>query len=252
MDQVLLVNIHAEGFADVRVPDLVTVAVRKSDMFLLRRPCDVPSSLRHAGYKCFTARAVLKRFHDGDCTVGDKTFLCLVDQQMVLVLAPSADHTFLDLSSIEVLSLFCNRKTTFHAELVGEDFLLFQISSGLVQLPSVNVRDGIRDDVDVKGVAVLMDRNQALVSGEKLVAESSPDLHALFRSHLLVPVKADDVVCVHPSGVFLPDFLLLKECLVNIIVSNPVRFIRTDDVRIPFNDFLLLKHVLDHVLHCSM
>ena len=139
MDQILLVNIHAEGFADVRVPDLVTVAVHKSDMFLLRRPCDVPSSLRHAGYKCFTARAVLKRFHDGDCTIGDKTFLRLVDQQMVLVLAPSADLTFLDLSSIEVLSLFCNRKTTFLAELVGEDFLLFQISSGLVQLPSVNV-----------------------------------------------------------------------------------------------------------------
>ena len=139
MDQILLVNIHAEGFADVRVPDLVTVAVRKSDMFLLRRPCDVPSSLRHAGYKCFTARAVLKCFHDGDCTVGDKTFLRLVDQQMVLVLAPSADLTFLDLSSIEVLSLFRNGETTFLAELVGEDFLLFQISLGLVQLPSVNV-----------------------------------------------------------------------------------------------------------------
>ena len=171
---------------------------------------------------------------------------------MVLVLAPSADLTFLDLRSIEVLSLFRNGKTTFHAKLVGEDFLLFQISSGLVQLPSVNVRDGIRDDVDVKVVSVLMDSDQALVSGEKLVAESSPHLHALFRSHLLVPVKADDVVCVHPSGVFLPDSLLLKECLVNIIVSDPVWFIRTDDVRIPFNNFLLLKHVLDHVLHCSM
>ena len=58
---------------------------------------------------------------------------------MVLVLAPSADLTFLDLSSIEVLSLFRNGKTTFLAELVGEDFLLFQISLGLVQLPSVNV-----------------------------------------------------------------------------------------------------------------
>lgn len=101
-------------------------------------------------------------------------------------------------------------------------------------------------------VAVLMDRNQALVSGEKLVAESSPDLHALFRSHLLVPVKADDVVCVHSSGVFLPDFFLLKECLVNIIVSDPVRFIWTDDIRIPVNNLLLLKHVLDHVPHCSM
>lgn len=139
MDQVLLVNIHAEGFADVRVPDLVTVAVRKSDMFLLRRPCDIPSPLRHAGNKCFTARTVLKRFHDSDCTVGDKALLRLVDQQMVLVLAPSTDLSFLDHSAIEVLSLFCNGKTTFRAELVGEDFLFFQISSGLVQLPSVNV-----------------------------------------------------------------------------------------------------------------
>ena len=139
MDQVLLVNIHAEGFADVRVPDLVTVAVRKSDMFLLRRPCDVPSPLRHAGNKCFTARAVLKRLHDSDCAVGDKTLLRLVDQQMVLVLAPSVDLAFLDLSSIEVLSLFCYGKTPFRAELVGEDFLFFQINSGLVQLPPINV-----------------------------------------------------------------------------------------------------------------
>ena len=139
MDQVLLVNIHAEGFADVRVPDLVTVAVHKSDMFLLRRPCDVPSLLRHAGNKCFTARAALKRLHDSDCAVCDKTLLRLVDQQTVLVLAPSADLALLDLSSIEVLSLFCYGKTTFRAELVGEDFLFFQISSGLVQLPPINV-----------------------------------------------------------------------------------------------------------------
>ena len=252
MDQVLLVNIHAEGFADVRVPDLVTVAVHKSDMFLLRRPCDVPSSLRHAGYKCFTARAVLKRFHDGDCTVGDKTLLRLVDQQMVLVLAPSADLAVFNPGPVEVLSLLRERKTFVDAELVGKDFLFFQIHLRLVQLTSVDVGDGVRDDMDVKMVFVLVDADQALISRKEFFAEFSSDLQTLLRGDLLVLVETDDVVCIHPPGVFLPEPLLLEECPVDIIVSDPGWFIGAGNVDIAVQDLPVLEDIFDHVPHRPM
>ena len=139
MDQTLLVDIHGEGPADVCVTDLLTFVIHKSDMLSVLRPDDTPASPLHTGDEFIAAPAVLEGLCDGHCTVCHETLFRFVGNELILVLAPSADLTFLDLSPVEVLSLFCNGKTPFHAELVGEDFLLFQISLGLVQLSSIDV-----------------------------------------------------------------------------------------------------------------
>ena len=68
-----------------------------------------------------------------------------------------------------------------------------------MQLSSIDVGNGIRDDMNVKMVFVLMDTYQALMSREKFLAEFSSDLQALLRRDLLVFVEADDVVRIHPS-----------------------------------------------------
>ncbi len=68
-----------------------------------------------------------------------------------------------------------------------------------MQLSSIDVGNGIRDDMNVKMVFVLMDTYQTLMSREEFLTELSSDLQALLRRDLLVFVEADDVVRIHSS-----------------------------------------------------
>jgi len=68
-----------------------------------------------------------------------------------------------------------------------------------MQLPAIDVGDGVRDDVDVKMVFVLVDADQALMSWKEFLTEFSTDLQTLLWRNLLVFVEADDVVRIHPS-----------------------------------------------------
>ena len=131
-----------------------------------------------------------------------------------------------------MLSLLSERKTFVDAELVGEDLLLFQIHLRLMQLTSVDVGDGVRDDMDVKMVFVLVDADQALISRKEFFAEFSSDLQTLLRGDLLVLVETDDVVCIHPPGILFPEPLFREKCLIDIIVGDLGWFIRTGDVNI--------------------
>ena len=68
-----------------------------------------------------------------------------------------------------------------------------------MQLSSIDVGNGIRDDMNVKMVFVLMDTYQTLMSREEFLTELSSDLQALLRRDLLVFVEAEDVVRIHSS-----------------------------------------------------
>ena len=252
MDQTLLVDIHIEGPADVCVSDLLTLIIHKSDVLPALRPDDTPSSLLHAGDKFITAPAVPKSLYDGHSTVCHETLLRFVGKELILVLAPSANLAVFNPGPVEVLSLLRERKTFVDAELVGKDFLFFQIHLRLVQLTSVDVGDGVRDDMDVKMVFVLVDADQALISRKEFFAEFSSDLQTLLRGDLLVLVETDDVVCIHPPGVFLPEPLLLEECPVDIIVSDPGWFIGAGNVDIAVQDLPVLEDIFDHVPHRPM
>ena len=105
MDQTLLIDIHGEGPADVCVTDLLTPVILKSDVLPALRPHDAPSSLLHTGDKLFTAGAVLKRLDNRDGTVCHKTLLCLACEEIVFILAPSADLSVFDPGPVEVFSL---------------------------------------------------------------------------------------------------------------------------------------------------
>lgn len=252
MDQTLLVDIHGEGPADVCVTDLLTPLIHKSDVLPALRPDDVPASPLHTGDKFVAAPTVLKSLYDGHCTVCHKTLLRFIDKKLILVLAPSADLAVFNTGPVEVLSLLSERKTFVDAELVGEDLLLFQIHLRLMQLTSVDVGDGVRDDMDVKMVFILVDADQTLISRKEFFAEFSSDLQTLLRGDLLVLVETDDVVCIHPPGVFLPEPLLLEECPVDIIVSDPGWFIGAGNVDIAVQDLPVLEDIFDHVPHRPM
>ena len=252
MDQTLLVDIHGEGPADVCVTDLLTFVIHKSDMLSVLRPDDTPASPLHTGDEFIAAPAVLEGLCDGHCTVCHETLFRFVVNELILVLAPSADLAVFNPGPVEVLSLLRERKTFVDAEFVGKDFLFFQIHLRLVQLTSVDVGDGVRDDMDVKMVFVLVDADQALISRKEFFAEFSSDLQTLLRGDLLVLVETDDVVCIHPPGVFLPEPLLLEECLIDMIVGDPGWFIGAGNVDIAVQDLPVLEDIFDHVPHRPM
>ena len=119
-----------------------------------------------------------------------------------------------------MFSLRGEREASVDAELVGKGFLLFQIHLRLMKLTAIDVGDRVGDDVDVEVLLVLMHTDQALMPREELLAEFSPDLETLLRRDLLVMMEADDVVCIHSSGVFIPEPLFRKERSVDIIVCD--------------------------------
>ena len=121
-----------------------------------------------------------------------------------------------------------------------------------MQLAAVDVGDGVRDDMDMEMILVLVDTDQALMSRKEFFAEFSSDLQALFRSDFLILVEADDVVGIHPPGIFLPEPLLCEECLIDIIVGDPGWFIGPGDVDIAAQDLPVLEDIFDHVPHCPM
>ena len=252
MDQTLLVDIHIEGPADVCVSDLLTLIIHKSDVLPALRPDDTPSSLLHAGDKFITAPAVPKSLYDGHSTVCHETLLRFVGKELILVLAPSANLAVFNPGPVEVLTLLRKRKTFVDAKLIGEDFLLFQDHLRLVQLAAVDVGDGVRDDMDMEMILVLVDADQALISRKEFPTEFPSDLQTLLRGDLLVFVEADNVMGVHPPGVFLPEPLFREECLIDIIVSDSGWFIGAGDIDIALQDLPVLEDILDHIPHRPM
>jgi len=101
-------------------------------------------------------------------------------------------------------SLFGNCKSAFLAKGVSELLLTLKVTFRLVQFVSVLEGNGVRDDMAVQVVSVLVDPDDALVTGEELAHEFLTDLENLRRCNRLVLMEADDVVCVHPTGVLVP------------------------------------------------
>ena len=72
-------------------------------------------------------------------------------------------------------------------------------------------------------IPVLVDCDQILVVGEKLLTELSADLQAFRRIGFLVLMEADHIVSKHPSAVFPPELLFFQERIVNPIHRNHFR-----------------------------
>lgn len=131
-------------------------------------------------------------------------FAIVFEQCLIGVLFPADDIAGFNGSSVKMPAFFRNRKSLLLAELIGKRLLLFQILFRLMQFMPVNIRNGVRDNVAVQMIFVLMNTDQGLVIREKLIGKLTSHIEDFGRSDLLVLMKTYDVVRVHPSGIFVP------------------------------------------------
>lgn len=204
IQQFLLTDVHVECLGNVAVTDLLAAFIFKYNVFPPVLPVDRPSPVCHSPDKAATVHGLRHALHDSDGAIRNKAFLRFIAEKVVFVLVPGADLAFLHRAAVKVFSLLRDRETKSFAQLIGEILLAFQVPPCLVELPAVNEGHGICDDVNVKVVFVLMDADQVLVFGEELIGKCPSYAHAHVGSNSLVPVKADDVVGVHPPGILVP------------------------------------------------
>lgn len=131
-------------------------------------------------------------------------FPIVFQQRLVRILFPADDIAGFNGSSVKMPAFFCNGKPLFLAELVGKRFLLLQILFRLMQFVAVNIRNGVRNNMTVQMIFILVDTNQGLVIREKLVGKLTSHIEDFGRGDLLVLMETYDVVRVHPSGIFVP------------------------------------------------
>ena len=131
-------------------------------------------------------------------------FPIVFQQRLVRILFPADDIAGFNGSSVKMPAFFRNGKPLFLAELVGKSFLLLQILFRLMEFVAVNIRNGVRNNMTVQMVFILVDTDQGLVIREKLVGKLTSHIEDFGRGDLLVLMKTYDIVRVHPSRIFIP------------------------------------------------
>lgn len=149
-------------------------------------------------------------------------------------------------------ALFRNTKPPVPAELICVRFLLFQVMPGLMQLMPVDKGNGVRNDMAVQVVFVLVDPEEGLEAAKEPVYELPPDLKALGRRDPLVFMKADDVVRIHPARVFSPLLLLFQEAPIHAVSVYLIRTVRASDIYKSFRDLIAPEDICDDVAHCTV
>ena len=107
-----------------------------------------------------------------------------------------------------------------------------------MQLMPVDKRNGVRNDMAVQVVFVLVDPEEGLEATKEPVYELPPDLKTLGRRDPLVFMKADDVVRIHPARVFSPLLLLFQEAPVHTVSVYLIRTVRASDIYKSFRDLI--------------
>ena len=208
-----------------------------------------PSSFFHAGDEFFTGGGLGNHFQDGDCAFSDKALLGIIDKKVVFVFAPCGDLTLFDNGAVKMMTFFSNGQPSFKAKAVGKFFLLFKIAPGLMQLPPINIGNTVGDDMTMQVVFILMHTDHILMIRKKPFCKFCADFKDLLRCHLLVFVEADDVMGIHPPGVFIPEPLLGKPGLIDFIIVNGLTWIRTGDFDITLFYLFVTKDVFEDVPH---
>ena len=221
-------------------------------MFPVVCPDCLPASISHTPDKVFLTATVFFGFKNCHGAFSNIALFRIIDQKIIFILVPCDDLTFLDRCSIKMFSLFSNSQTFFKAEIIGKFFLMFQITFGLMKLASVYIGNGVSNNVNMKMVFILMYADQILMIRKEVLGKSASNLETFFRSDFFIFMKTDNVVCVHSAGVFVPHFFLFEESAVNMIPINCFIGIRTCDFYKSFNDFLILKDVVNHISHRSV
>jgi len=117
-------------------------------------------------------------------------------------------------------ALLGNSEPSFSAQGIRILLLFLKVKLALVELLSVDIRNGIGYDMTVQMILVLMYSDQGLMRREKSVGECLPNFKALHWSDLFILMEGNHVMCIHPAGVLFPEFLLAQESLIHACRSN--------------------------------
>lgn len=233
----------------------MTVVVFECDMFLVLRPCGLPSAPFQAFDKFFSGCRAFLCIQNGGGAVHEVALFGLsvvVQHGLIFVLLPADHFLRFDPTAVKVFSFFCNSKTALPAELVRKLLLPGKVTFGLVELMSVEKRNRVRHNVTVQMLFVLMDRDHALEAGEEPVREGFSDLEHFFRRDLFHRMKGNDVMRVHPAGVLFPQPLFFQPCPVDRVVIDLFRCKGAGDLKEALLDLFIPEHIFDHVSHCAV
>ena len=98
-----------------------------------------------------------------------------------------------------------------------------------MQLMTVHETDRIGYNVAMHMVPVYMHTYQTLESLKPLFRKFFSKLQRLLRCDWLVLMPRNNVVCIHPAGIFAPNPLFFQKGLVYPIISDNILLVRTDD-----------------------
>ena len=211
-----------------------------------------PPALQHPGDKLLAARGDRDGFQKSDGAVRDKALFAIVDQQVIFVLAPGADLALLNSSAVKVAAFFRNGQPPATANVIGKMFLFLQVSFCLVELPAVKIGDAVGYNMAMHMLLVLMYADKVLEAREEFFGKCLSDLQHLPWRNRLVLVEADDVVRVHPPGVFLPEPLFSKPGPVERVIIDRFPGERSGDLDVALLDFFIAQDIFKDVPHCPV
>ena len=149
-------------------------------------------------------------------------------------------------------AFFRNGQPFVPANVVGKLFLLLQVSFCLVELPAVKIGDAVGHDMAMQMLLVLMYADKVLEAREEFFGKCLSDLQHLPWRNRLVFVEADDVVRVHPPGVFLPEPLFSKPGPIERVIIDRFPGERSGDLDVALLDFFIAQDIFKDVPHCPV
>ena len=151
-----------------------------------------------------------------------------------------------------MMSFLCYSQTLILAKFVSIVLLKLKIMFCLMELMPVNIRNTVRKDMTVQMLLILVYRYQALMIRKEPVNKLPSDLEYLFWCYLFILVKTDDVMGVHPAGVFIPQTLFCKPCLIDLIIIYSLTVIRACYLYTCFLKRIIPENILDRISHGSV
>ena len=104
----------------------------------------------------------------------------------------------------------------------------------------------------VQMILILMDTYDILMLRKEFLCICLSDFQNFFRRDLFILMKTDDIVSVHPAGVFIPDLFFPDPCLIYFIIVYGVSVIGPLDKDISLFDLFITKDIFENISHSAV
>ena len=99
---------------------------------------------------------------------------------------------------------------------------------------------------------ILVDTDNTLKSVEEFVCKLFSEFKDLSGSNSFIFMEADEVVSIHPAGVFIPESFFCKPGLIDLIIGNGISGIGSCDFSESFFDLFMAENIFENISHRSV